>query len=205
MHPNPTFRKTAQARNIAFAQERGFGVLTLNGPEMPLAAHIPFTLSPDGSHLEAHVLRSNPVWTAIENPQKARMIVSGPDGYISPDWYEVPDQVPTWNYIAVHLTGTLHRLPSEALTPHSAELSAKFEERLAPKKPWTLDKMTPEVLTRMQRMIVPIAMEVEDIDGTWKLNQNKDDEVRLRAAKKVQTTSGQELAALATLMKNPPE
>ena len=42
---------------------------------------------------------------AIANGAAVRLIVEGPEGYISPDWYGVADQVPTWNYVAVHLVG----------------------------------------------------------------------------------------------------
>ena len=58
--------------------------------------------------------------------------MSGPDSYISPDWYEVPDQVPTWNYVAVHLTGTLELRPQEELLDLLDRQSALFEARVRP-------------------------------------------------------------------------
>jgi hypothetical protein len=58
--------------------------------------------------------------------------------------------------------------------------SAAHEARLAPKPEWLADKMTPEVLERMMRQIVPCKMRVDEIAGTWKLGQNKPDDVRLR-------------------------
>jgi transcriptional regulator len=94
----------------------------------------------------------------------------------------VPDQVPTWNYIAVHLRGTLHPLPAEALEPHVDALTAEHEARLLPKVPWTKGKMTPGAMPRMMRMILPFQLQISAIDGTWKLNQNKPPEVRARAA-----------------------
>ena len=205
MHGNPAYRGVARERNIDFARERGFGVLTVAGPDGPLASHIPFVLSEDGAHCEAHILRSNPIWQAIETPQPALVAVSGPDGYVSPDWYGVEDQVPTWNYVAVHLRGVLRRAPVEDLAAHVARLSAQFEGRLAPKVPWTEKKMSPGVADRMRRMVLPVVMEVTDIDGTWKLNQNKADAVRLAAAERIADGGiGQELADLAALMKDPP-
>ncbi|NNU78998.1 FMN-binding negative transcriptional regulator [Halovulum dunhuangense] len=205
MHPNPAFRRTAGARNIAFVRARSFGILTLAGPDGPLAAHIPFVLNPEGTALEAHLVRSNPIWAAIAEPVPALMIVSGPDGYVSPDWYGMENQVPTWNYVAVHLRGTLHRQDVEALAPHAAELSAQFEGRLLPKKPWTEDKMDPEALARMRRMIVPLRMEIAAIDGTWKLNQNKPEAARLAAADAIAGSGiGSELETLAALMRDPP-
>jgi transcriptional regulator len=84
--------------------------------------------------------------------------------------------------------------------------SARFEDRLLPKTPWTMTKMTPEVLDRMMRQIVPCRMRVTEVQGTWKLGQNKDDAVRLRAADAVETAGqGQETAALAALMRQPPD
>ena len=206
MHPNPVFRKTPRERNIEFARAQGFGILSVSGPDGPLLSHIPFLLSEDGTVAEFHLVRSNPIWRAIETPQKALVAVSGPDGYVSPDWYGIDDQVPTWNYVAVHLRGVLRRAPQEELAPHSARLSAQFEERLLPKTPWTDAKMTPEVLEQMRRMIVPVVMDVTDIDGTWKLNQNKDNAARLAAAEQMETSGiGHETGALAALMRTPPD
>jgi len=201
VHPNPAFRPVDAARNLAFARMRGFGVLTVAGPDGPLAAHVPFVLS-DAGRWEAHLVRSNPVLKAL--PAPALVVVSGPDGYVSPDWYGVADQVPTWNYVAVHLRGRLEALPPEDLPPHAARLAAAFEERLAPKSPWTEAKMDPEALTRMRRMIVPVAMQVETVEGTWKLNQNKPDAARLAAAEAMPGGAGAELDALAALMRDPP-
>lgn len=181
MHPNPAFRKADAESNIAFARNRGFGLLTLNGPDGPLAAHVPFLIAADGLAVDLHLARSNPI-ARSSFPAKALIAVSGPDGYISPDWYGVPDQVPTWNYVAVHLRGTLHEMPPETLRDHVDALSARYEAELLPKKPWHSAKMTEGVMERMMRMILPFRLVIEAVDGTWKLNQNKDATVRLAAA-----------------------
>ena len=120
---------------------------------------------------------------------------------MSPDWYEVPDQVPTWNYVAVHLTGVLERRPAEELRDLLDRQSAFYEERLLPKPPWKTAKMAPDALDRMMRMIVPFRMTVTGVDGTWKLSQNKPDAVRLRAAKQMTAFGfGQEVNTLAAQM-----
>jgi transcriptional regulator len=185
MHPNPAFRRTPADRNIAFARARGFGVLSVNGPEGPLAAHVPFLLNDDATFADLHLARSNAIVRA-GLPAPALLAVSGPDAYISPDWYgphhQVPDQVPTWNYVAVHLRGVLEALPDGALRPHVDALSAEHEGRLAGKRPWTSAKMSEEAMPRMMRMILPFRFRVLSVDGTWKLNQNKPPEVRARAA-----------------------
>lgn len=201
MHPNPAFRQEPTDRNLAFARARGFGILTVNGPEGPLAAHVPFLLNDDAGFAELHLARSNPIARATL-PAPALIAVSGPDAYISPDWYgphdEVPDQVPTWNYVAVHLRGVLESLPDEALRPHVDALSAEHEGRIADKRPWTSAKMTDGALPRMLRMILPFRFRVTSVEGTWKLNQNKTPEIRARAAAALSqgNASAQQIAAL---------
>jgi transcriptional regulator len=185
MHPNPAFRQTPQDRNLAFARARGFGILSVNGPSGPLAAHVPFLLNEDASLADLHLARSNPIVRA-GLPAPALIAVSGPDAYVSPDWYGpqdvVPDQVPTWNYVAIHLRGVLEPLDEDSLRPHVDALSAIHEGRIAGKAPWTSAKMTKAAMPRMMRMILPFRFRVLSVEGTWKLNQNKPADIRARAA-----------------------
>ncbi len=205
MHPNPTFRSADHAKDIAFVRARGFGTLCLSADPVPLLAHVPVTLSEAGDLAMLHLVRSNPIARMVEDAAPARIAITGPDGYISPDWYGVADQVPTWNYVAVHLTGRLVRQPQAEMRAMLDAQSADMEAHLAPKPIWQTGKMTPEVLERMMRQIIPFHFHVERIDATWKLGQNKPDAVRLAAAEALETgATGQELAALAALMKAPP-
>ena len=159
--------------------------------------------SADATFLELHLVRSNPILKLLDEPMAAVLAVIGGDGYISPDWYGVEDQVPTWNYIAVHIRGTLTRLDANELHPLLSRLSDNMESRLSPKKRWTSDKMDQGVYERMQRQIVPLKMNIESIEGTWKLSQNKSDEARLSAADALAENGfGIEIAALARLMRN---
>ena len=201
MHPNPAFRQTQRDRNLAFARSHGFGILTVNGADGPLAAHVPFLLNDAASHADLHLARSNTIARA-SLPATALIAISGPDAYISPDWYGphevVPDQVPTWNYVAVHLRGILEPLPDEALRAHADALSAAHEGRITGKRPWTSAKMSDEAMRRMMRMILPFRFQVLSVDGTWKLTQNKPTEVRARAANALAggDASAQAIAAL---------
>ncbi|MCY4179243.1 MAG: FMN-binding negative transcriptional regulator [Litoreibacter sp.] len=200
MHPNPAFRKEETARNIRFARERAFGTLAVNGEDGPLTSHIPFLLDETGAEAELHLVRSNPI-ARLGAPAKAVISVMGPDSYISPDWYGVPDQVPTWNYVSVRLRGVLHPMPHGNLHQMLDRLSAHFETLLLPKTPWTSEKMSDGVMEKMMRAILPFRFEVTGIEGTWKLNQNKPDDVRHAAADHVAAYGqGMELAMLAGLM-----
>lgn len=200
MHPNPVFHDADAAQNLAFARNRAFGVLALSTEDAPLISHVPFLLSEDGTYADLHLVRSNPIARAITAPQPARLAVSGPDGYISPDWYGLEDQVPTWNYIAVHLTGTLERLPDAQLRDLLDRQSAFYEARLLPKPPWSTDKMGDEALARLMRMILPTRLRITGVDGTWKLSQNKPEAARLGAAEAVAGGLGAELEDLSAMM-----
>lgn len=202
MHPNPIFHDADATRNLAFARERGFGVLAVSAEQEPLLAHVPFLLNELGDVADLHLVRSNPIARALREPLNVKIAVSGPDTYISPDWYGVPDQVPTWNYVAVHLTGVLELRPQEELRGLLDRQSAFYEDRLLPKAPWKTAKMTESVLDKMMRQIVPCRMRVTAVDGTWKLNQNKPDAVRLSAADHVAGYGfGSETNVIAALMR----
>lgn len=204
MHPNPAFRTQPEAEAVETARARSFGVLSVNGDDGPLAAHVPFLLDAAGQALEAHLVRSNPLARALRaGPLPAVMIVSGPDAYVSPDWYGEDDLVPTWNYVAVHLRGRLRLAEEAGMRAHLDRLSAQFEGRLADKAPWKTDKMTPETLTKMMRQIVPVTMTVESVASTVKLNQNRTDGARRGAATAIAAggTPGLETAAIAAMMR----
>ncbi|MGB5863410.1 MAG: FMN-binding negative transcriptional regulator [Sulfitobacter sp.] len=204
MHPNPVFHDMDTARNIAFARKRAFGILAVAvDGDFPHLSHVPFLLNEEGISAELHLVRSNPIARMKNGPLLAKIAVSGPDSYVSPDWYEVPDQVPTWNYIAVHLTGTLEQLPQSGMKDMLDRQSAAYEERLLPKRPWKIDKMTPEVRDKMMRMIVPFRFTLTGVDGTWKLGQNKPEEARLNAANEMAEHGiGSEFGVIAAMMRS---
>ena len=202
MHPNPAFRKEPDNRNLDYARERGFGVLSINAEPSPLISHIPFVLNELGDSAELHLVRSNPIARAVTSPTPAVIAVSGPDAYISPDWYGDPAQVPTWNYIAVHLRGVLHPLDHGLMRDQLDGLSAHFEAMLSPKPAWTADKMPEDALDKLMRAILPFRFEVQQVDGTWKLNQNKTDNARESAAQHVANSPvGQDMGLVSALMR----
>ncbi|WP_226783150.1 FMN-binding negative transcriptional regulator [Oceaniglobus trochenteri] len=205
MHPNPAFRTTPDAQSLAFARERGFGTLALNAEGGPLLAHVPFLLDDTGEGADLHLVRSNPILRLLDHPQEAVIAVQGPDGYVSPDWYGAPDQVPTWNYVAVHLRGTLAPLAGDRLRDVLDRLSAHFEQMLTPKTPWHSDKMSDGLMERMMRQIAPCRLTITAVDSTWKLGQNKPDAARRNAAAQMAAQGiGQDTALLAALMDSPP-
>ncbi len=205
MHPNPSFRNVADTASLRFAQMRSFGVISVNGSVGPVMAHLPFLLCDDSKIADMHLVRSNEIAGLLNQPLPATLVVSGPDGYVSPDWYGVEDQVPTWNYVAVHLRGHLEALPDEELRDILERQSDAYEARTQGKTPWTLGKLTDETYARMARMIRPARLHIERVESTWKLGQNKGVSARSAASEQLENGFGHELQSLAEMMRNPPE
>jgi transcriptional regulator len=177
MYTPPMF-KPDRAASLAFAQARGFGLVCAWDGAKPIASPLPFFLSfaDDGTPRAAfHVARQNPLVKLAGRSGAWLLAVNGPDAYVSPDWYVSPDQVPTWLYQVVHLTGAVRILSDDELADQIDTLSAKFENRLLPKKPWTSSKMTAGRLDAMKKAIVGLVMTVEEVEGSFKLNQHKSD------------------------------
>jgi transcriptional regulator len=177
MYTPPMF-KPDRAASLAFAEARGFGTVCAWDGAKPIASSLPFYLgfADDGTPRAAfHVARNNPLLKLADGKTAWLMAVNGADAYLSPDWYVSPDQVPTWLYQAVHLTGTVRTLSDSELGPHLDALSGKFEGRLAPKPPWTTAKMTAGRLDAMKKAIVGLVMSVDEVEGSFKLNQHKSD------------------------------
>jgi transcriptional regulator len=175
MYTPPMF-KAERAASLAFAETRGFGTACAFDGAKPVASQLPFYIShaDDGTPRAVfHLARGNPLIQLADDKTSWLLAVSGADAYVSADWYVSPDQVPTWLYQTVHLTGPVRRLSDDELTVQIDALSAKFENWLAPKTPWTSAKMTPGRLDAMKKAIVGLVMTVVEVEGSFKLNQQK--------------------------------
>ena len=101
MHPNPAFR--ANADLLVHAARIGFAHIFATTPAGPMVAHAPVTLH--GQRLRFHLARANRLHPHLDGTA-VLLSLAGPDGYVSPNWYERPgNQVPTWNYVAIEIEG----------------------------------------------------------------------------------------------------
>ena len=180
MHPNSTFRWEDRDAMRALVSEIALGALFCATPDGPRVAHVPAVWH-DDSTLGLHIARANGIARHLDGAT-ALFVVQGPDGYVSPDWYGLDqDQVPTWNYVAVELEGTMRKMEHDALVAQIDQLAAEQEGRLA-KAPWTRDKMDAALFDKMTGGIVGFRLNVQAWRGTLKVGQNKSDAARLAAA-----------------------
>ena len=194
MHPNPQFRWEDREAMRAFATEIGFGMLFAATPDGPRVAHIPFVFL-DEDRIGFHVARGNGISRGLEGTE-ALFVVNGPDAYISPDWYELPDQVPTWNYLTLEMQGTITKMDRETLIAQADALSLQHETRLAPKPVWTREKMADGLFEKMLGGIFGFEMRVTAMRGTAKLGQNKTPEARANVADALDTRGQRAMALL---------
>lgn len=141
------------------------------------ATHVPFLLE-DGV-LRGHVARANPIWHAATG--EALAIFRGPQRYISPNFYASKRSdarvVPTWNYVAVHVYGTLQAFDDAVeLRRVVTALTDTFEA--SSEHPWRVSDAPAEYIDKMLAAIVGIEIPIARIEGKWKLSQNRPAEDR---------------------------
>lgn len=202
--PKPfAFPADRPATAQAVISENPFAALVMNGAEGLDAVHIPFVLDPmRGEHgtLSAHVARANPIWRLFDG-SSALVIFSGPHAYVSPDWYDSEGLVPTWNYVAVHAYGVPHIVEdADRVAALLGDLTAASERTLAPKPPWTLDKVPEKQRTALMRGIVAFEIPIARFEAKQKLSQNRTPEDVAGVAAALRTTGGVYDAAVADLM-----
>ena len=134
----PQFQIEEQ-RALAFAGERGFGAIVATDEHGPRASHVPFVLDRrDGSAVaQIHLTAKNPLVALADGTRRFLLIVAGDDAYVSNDWYASRDNVSTWLYEAVHLSGVAYLRALDENLGHGEALLVVSEGRL-PKQPWDL-------------------------------------------------------------------
>jgi transcriptional regulator len=197
VHPDPRFRINHEAVMRAVVLREAMVHLFVGTPEGPMVAHVPVTMT-DAGNFRFHLARSNRIAPHLDG---ARVIASvmGPHGYVSPDWYaDSRNQVPTWDYIAVEIDGTLAELGRQALVEQIEALTAVHEAELAPKPAWTMAAVDPILRDKMLNALCVFELKVEAMRGTAKFSQNKSDDDRAGVRAALIAQDNRALAAMIT-------
>jgi transcriptional regulator len=143
------------------------------------ANHIPMILyrepAPFGL-LRGHVARANSLWQDHPAAADVLAVFQGPHAYITPSWYatkaETGKVVPTWNYVAVHATGTMRVIQDPRwLLDHLAALVAQQEATFA--RPWAVSDAPQDFTQKLVESIVGIEITISEMHGKWKVGQNR--------------------------------
>ena len=190
---------TAQLHDLI--ERYSFGLLVSQVGGVPFASHLPFlldrTAGPHGT-LFGHVARANPHWRELAG-QTALAVFSGPHAYVSPTWYEAENVVPTWNYVALHAYGRAAVIEDRAAVLDIVQRSVAVYESTMP-RPWTFDG-TSAYAGRQLGAIVGFRIEIERLEGKWKLNQNHPIERRKKVSEILGGQSGGDAQAVAEMMR----
>lgn len=174
MHIPPPFR-TSRSDCLALAERRGFGLVCAHDGQLPVVAWLPFHIAYAGDGTPSatfHVAKPNPLASPVLHNQKWLLAISEADVYVSPRWYASPQQVPTWLYKAVNLSGLVRALSDAELLQHLDTLAVHFESATAPEPPWTMDEIAAGRHAALAGAILGLSMTVA---GSFKLNQHKSD------------------------------
>lgn len=157
-------------------RENGFAILATNGSNgLPLATHIPLErIEREGKwFLHGHIAAANPQRHTLKTGSQALCIFQGAHAYISPSWYDAPN-VPTWNYVAAQLSGTVRILSEAELRASLSALTRRYEEATA-QQPILMEQLSESYIAAHIRAIVGFEIAIETIEGKAKLSQNRND------------------------------
>jgi len=171
--------KYFQVRNInkviGFIEKNSFSTIVTTKKGKPIATHLPLGIHKHGEdyYLTGHMAYGNPQWKTFETCGEVLVIFQGPHGYISSSWYE-HENVPTWNYQAVHVYGQAIILGEEELKQDLSELLEKYEKHR--ENPVLWDKLSPQLLESQLKGIVGFKIKVQEVQAAYKLSQNRNEE-----------------------------
>lgn len=172
----PEYYKQEDLESIyKFIRENPFGTIVSIDGKKPLAIHIPIELQEDENgkyYLHGHISKGNPQWRSFEEQEKVLLIFQGPHAYVSSSWYQI-EEVPTWNYQAVHVYGKLTVLKLEDVISDLARLLERYES--TQDNPQTWDKMSDETKKQMHG-IVGFKVSLDEIHAASKLSQNRSED-----------------------------
>lgn len=158
-----------------FVQKNSFATLVTTEQGKPIATHLPLQIIKVGDiyYLTGHMAYGNPQWRTLETSNDVLVMFQGPHAYISSSWYE-EENVPTWNYQAVHVYGTASLLNEEELKQDLTKLLQKYEKHR--KNPVLWDKLSPQLLEKQLKGIIGFKIKVQEIQAANKLSQNRNEQ-----------------------------
>lgn len=146
-------------------------LITVDG-HRPLATHIPLEIREEEGKIYAtgHIAYGNMQKKTLDNNSDVLLIFQGPHAYISSSWYEC-EEVPTWDYLAVHAYGTARVLTRDELKAALDAMLTHYEAHRENGRLW--DTFHPELLESEMKGIVGFEIEITSIQGAAKMSQNR--------------------------------
>lgn len=177
MYIPPAFRIEDERIMFALMRSYDFALVMVPGEADASATHIPLKLDDERRRLIGHVAMANPIADHIRAGRQALAVFTGPHAYVSPTWHGEPNEnVPTWNYMAVHVEGQFVPLEGENAERSLSSQIADFESV------WRITDIEVGKRARLEAAIQAFELEITSLKGKAKLSQNKSAEDRRRLA-----------------------
>lgn len=184
-----------------FVQNNAFGTIITVEQEKPIATHLPLELHKQGDeyYITGHMAYANSQWkTFKDNNDNVLIMYQGPHAYISSSWYN-DENVPTWNYQAVHIYGTASIMSEQGLEEDLILLLKKYEQHRENAALWeNLSSQTKKQI----KGIVGYKIKVGEIRAAYKLSQNRNESDYMNIIDKLQIEGNQRSQQMAELMKS---
>ena len=164
-----------QEKVIAFMKENSFALITGMGEKYPVATQLPLVIEIKDSKifLRGHLMRKTDHHLAFEKNQHIMAIFTGAHCFVSASWYSDPSIGSTWNYLTVQAKGKIIFTDAEGTYKAVKETSDKYQGTQGPA---AFDSLPKEYIDHMVKAIVGFTIEVESMENTFKLSQNRDEE-----------------------------
>ncbi|MEZ2415620.1 FMN-binding negative transcriptional regulator [Muriicola sp. E247] len=175
MYIPPQYKNENISEVRDFIKAHSFAILINQSEGKPWATHTPLELGKDDEGkdiLIGHIAKANPQWKAFENNPRVLCIFHGPHSYISSSWYK-EEEVPTWNYIAVHIYGRVTVLSTQEVLQWLHGLVDHYEKE--EKNPVSLEHMSPATLKQV-RGVVGFRIQIDEIQAAFKLSQGREED-----------------------------
>jgi transcriptional regulator len=203
MYTPEIYKNENQEEIKKFLQENSFGILINQTNGKLCATHIPLELetNEEGNEiLYGHISKENPQWNGFIDNDQVLAVFTGPHSYISSSWYD-HENVPTWNYIAVHVYGKIKIIEGEAVIESLKKLVDKYEQNS--ENPVRIADLSKKTMMQT-RGIVAFEIEITEIQATRKLSQNRDEKNHQNIISELEKTEDFQAIAVANEMKNCP-
>lgn len=199
MYTPDIYKNENQEEIELFLKENSFGILINQTHGKLCATHIPLELdsNKEGKQiLHGHLSKENPQWKGFAENDQILAVFSGAHSYISSSWYD-HENVPTWNYIAVHVYGKIKILEEEAVIESLKKLTDKYEAQS--ENPVHVENLSKKTMMQT-RGIVAFEIEITEIQATKKMSQNRDDKNYKNIITQLEKTENTQAVAVAKEM-----
>ena len=192
------YREEDREKILEFLKQNNFPALVTYDGEKPTATHLPVEVleNENGSlTILGHMSRANPQWRSF-GEQEVLLIFQGAHTYISPRWYDHVN-VPTWNYMMVHVYGKVRLVEGEELYTLLSRLVKNHEEPTA----YDLESLPQDFVQKEMNGVVGFAVDVTRVDAGYKLSQNRNDGDHENIIRELEGRGDENSAAVAKSMR----